>query len=128
MALSMIVACVFISIPAVAFFGEQLEVAVTSRLCKVAWALNGTIGRAMGAAAIMLLAFLAFWGKASWAAVAVTVTGIAMVFGASALVDMIGEQTFMGIGGVFQACALSVATDAWYEYDGIGDIIGELVN
>lgn len=94
-----------------ALLESELSVEVGAKLCKVALAINGTIGRAIAAIAIMMLGMSAFFGKATWPLAATIVTGIAIIFGAASIVDMAAEKTFMGFGGVFSVCATAVILD-----------------
>lgn len=110
-ALIIVLGGVFFAFPAHAFFAEPLEVEITAKLCKIALALQGTVGRSLSAIAIMMLGLGVILGKISWPAAITVVLGIAVLYGSFAVVDLLTEKTLLGVGGVFSACAMAIVCD-----------------
>lgn len=93
-----------ISIPGVSGF----EVEVGWALCKVVFALQGTIGKALSTMAVIMLAVGAFFGKVTWGLAVTVATGIFVIFGATDIIDM-----FASGGGILGALGVGTTTRCW---------------
>lgn len=67
-------------------------------LCDVVGWFQGPTGRAIGTLAIIIIGILALMGKVSWGLAIMVVLGIALVFGASELLDLIATDDPEGCG------------------------------
>lgn len=96
---------VFFSImflPEMALAGGTLDNPMGNVLCKIVRWLTGTTGRALATIAIVIIGIGALMGKVSWGMAIIVAMGIAIVFGASTIVTLLG-------GGSTDACATASA-------------------
>ncbi len=84
------------SIPFV-FSGFEIEVGWA--LCKIVFALQGTIGKALSSLAVIMLALGAFFGKVTWGLAVTVAAGIFVIFGATDIVDMFASDLSVSVGG-----------------------------
>lgn len=71
---------------------------IEEALCEVVGWFRGPIGRAVGTLAIIIIGILALMGKVSWGLAIMVVLGIALVFGAPALLTLIAADNAPGGG------------------------------
>lgn len=95
LALSVLPGLAYALIPGVSGF----EIEVGWALCKVVFALQGTIGKALSTMAVIMLAIGAFFGKVTWGLAVTVATGIFVIFGATDIIDMFASGG--GILGLF---------------------------
>lgn len=82
-----IVALFAVSSPSYALL-SGFEIEVGWALCKVVFALQGTIGKALASLAVIILGVSAFFGKISWGFAVTVAAGILILFGAMEIVSM----------------------------------------
>jgi type IV secretory pathway VirB2 component (pilin) len=65
---------------------------ITETLCTLVNWMTGTTGRAVATLAIIIIGVGALMGKVSWGMAIIVALGVAIIFGAPALVGMLGGQ------------------------------------
>lgn len=76
-------------VPEMAFAGTTIEGVV----CKLVGALSGPTGRAVATLAIIIIGVGALMGKVSWGMAIIVAIGIAIVFGAPAILNVLSGGT-----------------------------------
>jgi type IV secretory pathway VirB2 component (pilin) len=80
-------------VPEMAFAGGGGDAgAITETLCTLVTWMTGTTGRAVATLAIIIIGVGALMGKVSWGMAIIVALGVAIIFGAPALVGMLGGQ------------------------------------
>lgn len=95
--LSMIV----VMVPDLAFAAAAagpVDTPVGQMMCNVVQFFNGNAGKGLATLAIIIIGVGALMGKVSWGMAIIVGLGIALIFGAAAMVDAIGT------GGAAQGC------------------------
>lgn len=65
---------------------------IDKALCNVYNAFTGTTGRVLASIAIIIVGIGALMGKISWGMALIVAIGVALVFGAASIVDIIGKN------------------------------------
>ena len=78
--------------------GTGLEKTVGSGLCRIAGAMQGTVGRGLATISILILGIGAFFGKVNWGLAVLVGVGIAGIFGAVAIIE---DDIFGGTACIF---------------------------
>jgi type IV secretion system protein VirB2 len=82
-----LIGAVFIALTPEAVFAQN---AIESTVCAIVGQLAGPVGRAVAAVAVIFLGFSLFMGKVTWGLALALGIGIAAIFGAPEIVDMLG--------------------------------------
>lgn len=74
--------------------------AIQTVLCNITDLLNGPTGKAIATIAIIIVGVGALMGKVSWGMALIVALGVALIFGASSIVDAIAGNKGQCSGGV----------------------------
>ena len=73
---------------------------LTNTICVVIENLQGDIARGIAAVSIIFLGFSLFLGKVTWGVALATGMGIGAIFGAGAIVNLLGTDNAMSCSGI----------------------------
>lgn len=86
--LMMLAAAAMIAMPDIALAQDTIG----ETLCNIVGFINGRIGRAIATIAIIIVGVGALMGKISWGMAIIVGIGVAIVFGASSIVDELSDD------------------------------------
>lgn len=82
-------------VPDLAHAGD-IDDALSKPLCELVGLITGTTGRAIATIAIIVIGVGALMGKISWGMAIIVALGIAIVFGAGAILESLGTEVADG--------------------------------
>ncbi len=77
--------------PDLALAQTQTRSGIDQALCNIYNAFTGTTGRVLASIAIIIVGIGALMGKVSWGMALIVAIGVALVFGAASIVNMVGN-------------------------------------